>query len=130
MTLSEAVTTELIINISAVVIALIGALFGFLGQRAARKARDEVINNHPVNIRDDMTASFQRIFAALDATAKWQEASDRHTDAVDRRIDAAAGRMDHFDDSLNILRDFLGRTDNRVQSHAKALNDIAGTIPA
>lgn len=120
MTLTEGMTIELIVGVFALGVATVTGVFSFLGQRAARRARDEITNNHPVNIRDDLTASFDKVFA-------WMEASDRHTESVDRRIEAGAQRMDQFAESMNILRSYLGRTDERVLDHARALKGITGT---
>lgn len=105
--MTENLETTLMIQISTIVVAIIGAIAAFIGQHQSRQAKQhaadanrEVTNDHKDNLRDDLDARFARIDSSLD----------------------------HLRDDMVAIRSGLGRAEERAASDRQEARQTAAQL--
>jgi len=94
-TFSEEIEATLITSVGSLTAALVAGVLGFLAQRSARRTREEITNNHPRNIRDDLDQQFDTLNHRFDGVEI--DIRDMRRD-LGRQVDATAALAERVHD--------------------------------
>jgi len=123
--LTEEIGVQLIMGATAILVAVVGGVFAYLAARRARTAANEIINNHPKNIRDDMDHQHVGIMTKLEAIEDRLISGDHHFVTIDTDVRQVANRLDDARRNADIAHTTLADHD---AAQARDIHTISGRL--
>ena len=109
--MNDAITVEIIVGGAGIIGTCVSSVFAWLSSRRAKQARDEVTNQHPLNVRTDMDEKNATVISRFDKL-------DAGVELLNERIQGFGKRLDNHEIDTRTFRTETDGRLGRLETHA------------